>query len=103
MRIKSGGRRRRSAPGQGRLLTCPFSPWHDRRRDIFQDITMLKLRLATFLAAFLMAGAAQAARCGGDFNSFLSSFAADAQNAGVSQGVIASALGGVTEDASVLA
>jgi lytic murein transglycosylase len=64
---------------------------------------MLRLRLATFLAAFFVASAAQAARCGGDFNSFLSNFSADAQNGGVSQGVISSSLAGITEDASVLA
>jgi lytic murein transglycosylase len=68
---------------------------------------MLELRLATFsaalLAVFLMSDAAQAARCGGDFNSFLSSFSADAQNAGVSQSVIASSLSGITIDGSVLA
>ena len=73
---------------------------------------MLKLRLATFSAAVLavsflmdvlLAGAAQAARCGGDFNSFVTSFSADAQNAGVSQSVISSSLAGVTEDGSVLA
>jgi len=73
---------------------------------------MLKRRLTTFSAAllavcflmdFLFAGAAQAARCGGDFNSFLANFSADAQNAGVSQGTISTALAGVTEDGSVLA
>jgi lytic murein transglycosylase len=73
---------------------------------------MLKLRLATFSAAVLavsflmdvlLAGAAQAARCGGDFNSFVTSFSADAQNAGVSQSVISSSLAGVIEDGSVLA
>jgi lytic murein transglycosylase len=73
---------------------------------------MLKLRLATFSAAVLavsflmdvlLAGAAQAARCGGDFNSFVTSFSADAQNVGVSQSVISSSLAGVTEDGSVLA
>ncbi len=68
---------------------------------------MLKLRLvglwAACLAAVVMPGAAQAARCGGDFNSFLASFSTDAQNAGVSPGVIASSLAGVSIDGSVLA
>src|SRR5271165_1196885 len=73
---------------------------------------MLKLRSAIFFAAFLaasfllaglLAGAAQAARCGGDFNSFVASFSADAQNAGVSSSVISSSLAGVTVDGSVLA
>src|SRR5271165_681294 len=73
---------------------------------------MLKLRSAIFFAAFLaasfllaglLAGAAQAARCGGDFNSFVASFSADAQSAGVSSSVISSSLAGVTVDVSVLA
>ena len=69
---------------------------------------MFRLRVAPFSAAllaasFLMCGAAQAARCGGDFNSFLSSFSADAQKAGVSAGVVSSSLAGVTVDGSVLA
>jgi len=69
---------------------------------------MLKLRLATFSAVLLaltvfLAGAAQAARCGGDFNSFLSNVSVDAQSAGVSQSVISSSLAGVTIDGSVLA
>ena len=46
---------------------------------------------------------AQAARCGGDFNSFVQSFSAEAIAAGVSQGVVISALGGVMQDGSVLA
>jgi lytic murein transglycosylase len=46
---------------------------------------------------------AHAARCGGDFNSFIASFSTDAQAAGVSQAVITQALGGVTQDMGVLA
>jgi len=73
---------------------------------------MPRLRLTTFSAAFLAAsvlmdvlipGAAQAARCGGDFNAFLANVSADAQNAGVSPSVISSSLAGVTQDGSVLA
>src|ERR1700756_728498 len=74
-----------------------------RAGHFFGPSGMLRLRLATFLAAFFVASAAQAARCGGDFNSFLSNFSADAQNAGVSQGVISNSLAGITEDGSVLA
>jgi lytic murein transglycosylase len=44
-----------------------------------------------------------AARCGGDFNSFLASLSADAEAAGVSQDVISQAFGGVTPDGAVLA
>ncbi|MBV9565328.1 MAG: lytic murein transglycosylase [Bradyrhizobium sp.] len=44
-----------------------------------------------------------AARCGGDFNSFLNGMSADAQAAGVSQGVISQAFGGLSPDGAVLA
>jgi lytic murein transglycosylase len=60
------------------------------------------LRWVTLLCAFVVATPSYAARCGGDFNSFVASMSAEAQAAGISQGVIASALGGVTEDMSVL-
>src|SRR6202046_4969236 len=60
------------------------------------------LRWVTRLCAFVVATPSFAARCGGDFNSFVASMSAEAQAAGVSQGVIASALGGVTVDQSVL-
>src|SRR6202046_2325745 len=63
---------------------------------------MRKLRLAVFLGATIAATPALAARCGGDFSSLVASMSAEAQAAGISQGVIASALGGVTEDMSVL-
>ena len=62
---------------------------------------MLKLRLALVTCALggalLSTAPAEAARCGGDFNSFIASFSADAAQAGISQGVISQALGGVTE------
>src|SRR5450755_4647479 len=60
------------------------------------------LRLAFLLAALIASTPSFAARCGGDFNSFVASMSAEAAAAGVSQGVIASALGGVTVDMSVL-
>jgi lytic murein transglycosylase len=60
------------------------------------------LPLAILLCALTLASPSFAARCGGDFNSFVASMSAEAQSAGVSQGVIASALGGVTQDMSVL-
>jgi membrane-bound lytic murein transglycosylase B len=63
---------------------------------------MHTLRLSIFLSALTLATPSFAARCGGDFNSFVASISAEAQAAGVSQGVIASALGGVTVDQSVL-
>jgi lytic murein transglycosylase len=63
---------------------------------------MLKLRFAVTISALLFAAPAFSARCGGDFNAFVASMSAEAQAAGISQGVISQALGGVTEDAAVL-
>ena len=53
-------------------------------------------------AAVIAAGPAFAAKCGGDFNSFLASMSADARAAGVSESVIGTAFAGVTQDAAVL-
>jgi lytic murein transglycosylase len=64
---------------------------------------MLIRRLALVVAACLAASSAQAARCGGDFHSFIASFSTEAQQAGITSDVINSALGGVTQDGSVLA
>ena len=61
------------------------------------------LRLVILLAAFLAATPALAARCGGDFNTFVRNISAEAAAAGVSQDVISQALGGVQQDAGVLA
>src|SRR5260370_39196171 len=44
-----------------------------------------------------------AARCGGDFNGFVQNVSAEAGSAGISQGVISQALGGVQQDMGVLA
>jgi lytic murein transglycosylase len=63
---------------------------------------MVKVRLAIILTTFILATPSFAARCGGDFNAFVASMSAEAQAAGISQGVISQALGGVTEDAAVL-
>jgi lytic murein transglycosylase len=63
---------------------------------------MIRLRVTLILTALLLATPSFAARCGGDFNTFVASMSAEAAAAGVSQGVIASALGGVTQDMSVL-
>jgi membrane-bound lytic murein transglycosylase B len=54
------------------------------------------------VVALILATPSYAARCGGDFNSFVASISADAQAAGISGGVVNSALSGVTEDAAVL-
>ena len=58
--------------------------------------------LAVAVGAFLAATSAHAARCGGDFNAFVQSISAEAASAGISQGVIGQALGGVTQDMAVL-
>jgi lytic murein transglycosylase len=60
------------------------------------------LRLTAVLATLTVASPAFAARCGGDFNSFLASMSADAQAAGISQGVVSTAFSGLTEDSAVL-
>jgi lytic murein transglycosylase len=63
---------------------------------------MRKLLLAVMFGTVTAASPALAARCGGDFNSFVAGISADARAAGVSDGVIGSAFSGVTVDAAVL-
>ena len=60
-------------------------------------------RLVLVLAAVLAASLAFAARCGGDFQAFVRNISAEAAAAGISQDTISRALGGVTQDAGVLA
>jgi lytic murein transglycosylase len=60
-------------------------------------------RLAILFAAFLAATPALAARCGGDFQTFVRNISAEAAAAGISQDTISQALGGVTQDLAVLA
>jgi lytic murein transglycosylase len=67
-----------------------------------QGIRMRIFRLVVLFGAVIAASPALAARCGGDFNSFISSFSSEAAGAGVSQAVIGSAFAGVTDDAAVL-
>jgi membrane-bound lytic murein transglycosylase B len=50
------------------------------------------LRLTVILATLLLTTPSHAARCGGDFNTFVSSTSAEAAAAGLSQSVISSAL-----------
>src|SRR5712671_3384842 len=61
------------------------------------------LRPAILLAALTLATPSHAARCGGDFHTFIAGISADAQAAGISPNVISSALGGVQQDGAVLA
>src|SRR5471030_261829 len=67
-----------------------------------RESTMLKIRLAVFLGAFILATPSFAAKCGGDFNSFVASISAEAAAAGVSPSVTSQAFAGVTEDMAVL-
>ena len=64
---------------------------------------MLKLCFAILFGAVIAASPAHAARCGGDFNTFVAAISQEAAAAGVSQGVISQALSGVTQDPAVLA
>ncbi|MBR0870281.1 lytic murein transglycosylase [Bradyrhizobium tropiciagri] len=64
---------------------------------------MLRCRLAVIIGALLLASPSYAARCGGNFNTFVQSFSQEAAAAGISQNVISSALGGVQQDGGVLA
>src|SRR6195952_3219056 len=63
---------------------------------------MLKLRLAFIFATLFLTTPSYAARCGGDFHSFVQSISAEAQAGGISPSVISSALGGVQQDMAVL-
>ena len=67
-----------------------------------QDFRMYKLRFAVIGCALMAATPTFAARCGGDFNTFVSAMSAEAASAGISQTVISQALGGVTQDQAVL-
>src|SRR5476651_2283604 len=62
---------------------------------------MRKLLLAVSFCTVL-ATPSLAARCGGDFNSFVAAMSAEAQAAGISPSVISQALSGVTQDMTVL-
>ena len=63
---------------------------------------MRKLFSAVLFGAVIAATPSFAARCGGDFNTFVSGMSAEAASAGISQGVVSQALGGVNEDMAVL-
>src|SRR5471032_745188 len=62
---------------------------------------MRKILLAVVFGTVL-ATPALAARCGGDFNTFVAAMSAEAQAAGISPAVISQALSGVTQDPTVL-
>src|SRR5262249_12334981 len=64
---------------------------------------MLLFRAIFLFALLILSSPSFAARCGGDFNSFIASAEQDAQAAGVSASVADTALGGVQQDGAVLA
>ena len=66
------------------------------------DFIML-LRFSVLFVALLLATPSYAARCGGDFNTFVAAMSQEAAASGISQGVISQALGGVQQDGGVLA
>ena len=63
---------------------------------------MLRLRLAIIFSTLALTAPAHAARCGGDFNTFVAAMSQEAQAAGISQSVISQAFAGVTQDPAVL-
>src|SRR4051812_26814356 len=64
---------------------------------------MLRVLIAALVAMLLLPQAARAAQCGGDFNTFLSQIAREAQGQGVSPQVIQSAFAGLTHAPAVMA
>src|SRR5689334_5334162 len=71
--------------------------------ELLHGIRMRIFRLAVLLIAAAITTPSFAARCGGNFNTFIQSFSAEAQAAGISPAVISQALSGVTQDGAVLA
>ena len=63
---------------------------------------MRKFCLAVLFSTVIANTPSHAARCGGDFNSFVAAMSQEAQAAGISQGVISQAFAGVTQDMAVL-
>ncbi|MGL5164716.1 MAG: lytic murein transglycosylase [Afipia sp.] len=57
---------------------------------------------ASVLVSLLISTPTYAARCGGDFNSFVAAMSQEAAAAGISQSVISQAFAGVTQDPAVL-
>jgi lytic murein transglycosylase len=80
-------------------------PCHHLSHDRQTGFIMVTRILATVLvsASIFAATPTFAAQCGGDFQTFVGSMSREAQAAGISQATISEALGGVTQDAAVLA
>ncbi|UTD27900.1 lytic transglycosylase domain-containing protein [Bradyrhizobium sp. WD16] len=64
---------------------------------------MLALALGLTVFVFVFAAPARAVQCGGDFQGFIAAFSREAAADGISPSVISQALGGVAQDAGVLA
>lgn len=64
---------------------------------------MIRHLFTTLFFSLLFATSAPATQCGGDFRAFIAGISREASAAGISHGVIDSALSGVAPDASVLA
>src|SRR5260370_6148185 len=78
-----------------------FTPLHCAFGRKFRPMPVT--RLAILIFTLIAATPSHAARCGGDFNSFVQNISTEAASAGISQGVISQALGGVQQDMGVLA
>jgi lytic murein transglycosylase len=94
-----------TSPAMTRIRTicrAPFFHGIVRTFEKQQGIRMRKLLPAVVFGTVIAAGPSHAARCGGDFSSFLAGMSADAQAAGISSSVTGAALSGVTDDAAVL-
>jgi lytic murein transglycosylase len=63
---------------------------------------MRRLFLAILFGTVIAATPSHAARCGGDFSTFVAGMSAEAQAAGVPPGVTSAAFGGVSQDMAVL-
>src|SRR3954447_18185544 len=83
-------------------VSCPAFPWHDGSENE-QGIRMRIIRWAIFLGAVICSTPTYAARCGGDFNTFVAAMSQEAAAKGISQATISQALSGVTQDPAVLA
>src|ERR1700759_2436126 len=62
---------------------------------------MRKFCLAVLFSTVVATGPALAAKCGGDFNTFVAAMSQEAAASGVSQAVISEALGGASIDQTV--
>ena len=63
---------------------------------------MTVIRFVIAICLFIAGTPAFAARCGGDFQTFVATMSQEAQAAGISREVISQALSGVTQDPAVL-